>query len=186
MALVLFLLSMGVASGMAQEISIVDAARQTRAKPKKARVITDDDLPRRAPEAAPTTPAGSAFAKAESGQTRSSVTPNPNITGIGASTAAAEHDDSIPCPPDLVQQLREQQASLNSSLQELQARIPTEEDGDKRRKFEGVAKVTAEQIELVRKQLVEAEKNVAKPVKGCPGAQDKTANNKAGADRPKQ
>jgi len=175
--ILLLLFASGVA--LSQEVSVADAARQSRSKPKKARVITDDDLPRRIADAGVSVAAASVpTSKGDSAPPAIASADTPAAAPAAASGSTPEHDDSMPCPADLVQQLRERQAQLNSSLRELQGSISAEEDGERRRRIEGVARVTAEQIDLVRKQLAVAEKNVGIPVKGCPGTAADKSNEK--------
>src|SRR5512138_1975753 len=104
LAALAMLLAAGMAWAQAQEPSLGDVARQQRAQPKKAKkIVTDDDMPKRAsePEAPKAAPA-----------------PQQNTAGEPGKTDAAPKDAAAADSPD-------KQATL-TRIQELKVSEDTE------------------------------------------------------------
>jgi hypothetical protein len=147
-----------------QEAALGDVAKVSRSHTgKAAKVITNDDIPSRPPEAQP-----AAAAKDDS-----------KLAAKGAPAAgtkpASSAEDDVLCPADRLQDLLDQQGSIQSGIEVLKATIALESDPDRLASTEALLRNETAKLAALQQQIEAVRKSAASPPANCIKAPAKDA-----------
>jgi hypothetical protein len=156
-----------------QEAALADVAKASRSHTgKAAKVITNDDIPSRLPEAQPT-----AAAKDDSKLAAKSA---PAARAKPASSA----EDGVPCPADQLPYLLDQQGSIQSGIEVLKATIAFESDPDRLVNTEALLRNETAKLANLQQQIEAARKSAASPPANCIKAPAKDVADTSGDKQP--
>ena len=148
-----------------QEAALGDVAKASRSHTvKAAKVITNDDIPSRPPEAPPAAAAKSAPA---------------------AGTKPADSArDGVPCPADRLQELLDQQGSIQSGIEVLKATIAFESNPNRLASTEALLRIETAKLAALQQQIEASRKSAANPPANCIKAPATNAADTSGGKQP--
>lgn len=161
--LVIAVLGLATPAIWGQEAALGDVAKASRSHTgKAAKVITNDDIPSRPPEAQPASVANDDAKLAAKSAPAAGTKP------------ASSAQDGVPCPVDL-QDLLGQQGSIESGIEVLKATIAFESDPDRLVTTEALLRSETAKLATLQQQIEAVRKSAASPPANCIKAPAKDA-----------
>ncbi len=171
--LVIAVLGLATPAIWGQETALGDVAKASRPHPgKAAKVITNDDIPSRPPEAQP-----AAAAKDDSKLAAKSAP-------AAGTKPASSAEDGVPCPADRLQDLLDQQGSIQSGIEVLKATIALESNPDRLVSTEALLRIETAKLATLQQQIEASRKSAASPPANCIKAPAKDAADTSGGKQP--
>jgi hypothetical protein len=171
--LVIALLGFATPAIWGQEAALGDVAKASRSHTvKAAKVITNDDIPSRPPEAQP------AAAAKDGSKLAAKSAP-------AAGTKPADSaEDGVPCPADRLQELLDQQGSIQSGIEVLKATIAFESSPNRLASTEALLRIETAKLAALQQQIEASRKSAANPPANCIKAPATNAADTSGGKQP--
>ena len=156
-----------------QEAALGDVAKASRSHTgRAAKVITNDDIPSRPPEAQP------AAAAKDNSKLAAKSAP------AAGTDPASSAEDGVPCPADRLQDLLDQQGSIQSGIEVLKATIAFESNPNRLVSTEALLRNETAKLATLQQQIEAARKSAASPPANCIKAPATNAADTSGGKQP--